>query len=146
MCIRDRSSAMLLSWLSDTAVDLLVPNWKTADGETIVQILCQYESCIPSRELLKGLNDTTLDLIITPNWKTVDGIHKLLCRSELCISHISSPVLLNWLKDTTLDLERIIVPTWKTADGDTFLQLVCQSESCISVSYTHLTLPTIYSV
>ena len=131
-CISHISSALLLSWLSDTAVDLLVPNWKTADGETIVQILCQYESCIPSRELLKGLNDTTLDLIITPNWKTVDGIHKLLCRSELCISHISSPVLLNWLKDTTLDLERIIVPTWKTADGDTFLQLVCQSESCIS--------------
>ena len=55
-----------------------------------------------------------------------------MCNLESCVSHVSSIVIMEWLKNTTLDLTTLIRPNWKTADGDSLLQLVFMSESCMS--------------
>ena len=182
--ISHASSTDVLKWLQKTNLNLerivtAVPNWKTADGDSLLQLVCQSESCISriSAETLKTwLKSTTIDLyidnldcktldsvtmievichfesqslrklsfstpiavVIIPSWENVDGSSSLqvlyFYDNESYISHASSTDMFKWLQKTNLNLDRIVTagPNWKTADGDTLLQLVCQSESCVS--------------
>ena len=136
-------SVVMMEWLEDTRLDpmkLVVScNWKTADGDTLLQLVCQSETCvsrISSTIMQKWLIDTTLDLTkLIPNYKTAEGhtLLRLICQSELCVSRISSTEILKWLTDTNHDLMELdLVPNYKTADGDTLLTLICQTESCVS--------------
>ena len=76
--------------------------------------------------------------MIIPSWENVDGRTSLqilyFYDSESYISHAPSTDMFKWLQKTNLNLERVVtaVPNWKTADGDTLLQLICRSESCVS--------------
>ena len=59
-------------------------------------------------------------------------------QSNTCMSQISSAVISKWLSDTTLDLINTldidsIYPNRKTADGDTLLEVICQSQKRISL-------------
>ena len=141
--ISQASSTDMFKWLQKTSLNLdrivnAVPNWKTANGDTLLQLVCQsksYVSRTSSTILLKLLTNTPLDQkSINPNFKTADGktLFQLVCQSKSCVTRISSMVMLKWLTDTTNDLMELIVPTHETADGDTLLQLLCQSESCVS--------------
>ena len=136
------TSKSMLKWLQNTSLQLdkiLVPHWKTADGDTLLQLVCQSQSCvlrISSTVMLMWLTNTNCNLkqLIVPNYKTADGdtLLQLVCQSESCVSRISSTVMLMWLTNTKCNLKQLIVPSYKTADGDTLLQLVCQSQSCVS--------------
>ena len=114
----------------------IVPNNKTADEDTLFQLVCQSVSCvsrISSTVMLKLLSDHyTTQCLILPNSKTADGdtLLQLLCQTESCVSRTSSTILLKLLTDSSFDLE-LIVPNFKTADGKTLFQLVCQSKSCV---------------
>ena len=143
-------STVLLKWLSDfseipTDECMTLPEWKTADGDTLLQLVCQseiYLSRVPSTLLLKCLSNNALylpSIIIVPTWKTADGdtLLKLLCQSEMCLSHIPTVILLKWLILYGIPLDQggasaVFQPNWRTADGNSFLQLVCQSKACLS--------------
>ena len=159
-CISCGSSTCLMKWLSKTSLDLnrIVPfDLKTTDDEKVLELLFKSESCISrvsskviirwlidttltTEELIvmyKWLTNTTLNLtrLIVPNIETADGdtLLELVCKSEEIISHIPSTVMLKWLADSTINLNKsLIAPNWKTGNGDTLLQIVCQSRSCIS--------------
>ena len=142
-CLLGISSTVILKWLSTTFVDLTkLPtlDYKTADDETLIQLVCRSEARISSAALSKWLEDATLDInlakIIIPELKTADGdtLLQLVFQSETTVSRISSSVLSQWLEDAALDisLAKIIIPELKTADGDTLLQLVFQSETTVS--------------
>ena len=118
---------------------IVVPHWKTADGDTLLQLVCQSDTCvsrISSNVMTKWLADTTHDVInvMFPQYKTADGdtLLQLACQSESCLSFTSSSIMQKLLNDTALDLEELITPYYMTADGDSLLQLVFQSESCVS--------------
>ena len=139
--ISHASSTDMLKWLQKTNLNLeriAVPNWKTADGDTLLQLVCQtksYVSRTSSTILLKLLTHTSLDLeLILPNFKTADckTLFQLVCQSKSCVIRISSTVMLKWLTDTTHDLMELVALNHETADGDTLLQLICRSESCVS--------------
>ena len=77
------TSASLLKCFKDVTVirvERSVPDFKTADGDTLIELVCQSEVCIShvsTAVLSKWLSDTTLDLeeiIIRPEWKTADGV------------------------------------------------------------------------
>ena len=80
----------------------LIPGWKTADGNTLLQLVCQSKttvSRISAAVLTKWLNDstTTLDVMkinFTPDLRTADGVtlFQLICQSEKCLIQISSTV------------------------------------------------------
>ena len=137
-------SASVLKWLQKTNLNLeriVVPHWKTADGDTLLQLVCNLKSSvsrISSNVLLKWLTDTSLDLkFIAPNLKTADGdsLFQLVCQSKSCTSRLSLTLLLKWLTDITCydDLNIDLVVNYKIVNEDTLLQLVCQSESCVSL-------------
>ena len=149
ICVSHVSTVVLSKWLSDTTlirnrVEIITPGWKTADGNTLLQLVCQSKttaSQISSTILTKWLNDstTTLDVMkinFTPDLRTADGVtlFQLICQSEKCLIQISSTVFLKWLRKNPLILVSISIPDCKTADGDTLLQLILQSE--VSVSKT----------
>ena len=138
-------SKVIMECLGDESLDpmkLVVSDacdWKTADGDTPLQLVCQSQSCvsrISSTVMLMWLTNTECSLkrLIVPSYKTADGdtILQLVCQSQSCLSRISSKVMLKWLTNTKRSLKRLIVPSYETANGDTLLQLVCQSESCVS--------------
>ena len=143
ICYSYMSSSELLNWLQKTTFDLeklIVPNWNTADGDTLFQLVCESESClsrISSAVMLKWLTDIRHNVIyikaIVPNYKTADGdtLFQLVCQSQSYF-RISFTVILKWLTDTPLDLTNLVLPNLETADGDTLLQLICSSESCVS--------------
>ena len=114
------SSTDMFKWLQKTNLNLerivtAVPNWKTADGDTLIQLICQtksYVSRTSSTILLKLLTHSSLDLeLILPNFKTADGktLFQLVCQSKSCVIRISSTVMLKWLTDTTHDLTELVV-------------------------------------
>ena len=133
-------SQNMLKWLQNTSLYLdkiVVPHWKTADGVTLLQLVCQSESCvsrISSTVMQKWMNDTTLDFKeLIPHHKTKNGdtLLELMCQSESCISRISSTVIRKWLIGSTIDLTKHITPYYTTADGATLLQIVCNSDLCV---------------
>ena len=143
-CVLRIPSVVMMEWLRDNRLDpmklVISCNWKTNDGDTLLQIACQSEPCVSqlsSAVMLKWLIDTNHDLMklkLVPNYKTADGDTLLthICQTESCVSQISSKVLLKWLTDTRpLDL-KFIAPNLQTADCDTLFKLVCQSEICVS--------------
>ena len=152
MCLSQIPTVILLKWLilygipldqGGAAKDSTVfqPDWTTADGDSLLQLVCQSQAClsqISSTVILKWLNATSVDFakISSLDYKTADGetLLQLVCRSETIVPQMSSAVLSKWLRDATLDinLAEIIVPEWKTADGVTLLQIVCQSRTTVS--------------
>ena len=137
--------------ITEDQAKLIIPSWRTADGDSFLEVVCQSEIClaqITSPILQKWLRDTIVTnvRISIPDSKTADGktLIGLICHSEMYLSQISSTVLLRWLTKTTLDLTKLIVPWWKTADGDTLLKLVCQSEICLSQISSLLLLKWLY--
>lgn len=140
-CISRIPSSVIVHWMNNTTLNLWeisVPNWKTADSDTLIQLVSQSEVClsqIPSMQVLKWLNNCLIDQeVINCNFKTADGdiLLQLICQSESFLSNVSSSLLLMWLNNTDFDLGKVIVPHWKTADNNTLLQLICASEQCIS--------------
>ena len=182
------SSNVMLEWLGDTRLDpmklVMSCNWKTADGDTLLQLVCQSKSCISyisSKKMHMWLTSTIVDLYIEGlAWKTADSvpiidlIHQLetkpyrVCSNDIptaviitpyrntfdsCTSlqviyqmyrwqilyipyqmytwQISSAEMLKWLEKTSVDLVKVVSHS-KTADDVTLLQLICQSESCVS--------------
>ena len=147
-------STTLLKWMQKTTIDLeriVVPHWKTSDGDSLLKLVCQSQSCvsrISSRVMLKWLTDTALRLscdLMEINYKTADNdsILQLVCQSEICVSHISSTIMLKWLNGNRREL--YLVPNYKTGDGDSLLQIVCQSEFCV-LHITSATLKTSLTV
>ena len=145
-------STELLKWLKATSLDpekLIIPHWITADGVTLLQLVCQSESImcrLSSKLVLNWLNDTIFNLnFIEPTYKTTDDdtLLELVCQSKSCVSRISSKVMLKWLNETTYadNVINVIVPNYATADGDTMLNLVCHSESLLS----HITSSEIFN-
>ena len=114
------------------------PDLKTADGDTILQLVCQSEtlvSQISSVVMIKWLSDST-DLIKVDKLKgiTADGNNflELVCQSEKCLIQISSTIFLKWLRKNILHSVTIVIPDSKIADGDTLLQLILRSEMSMS--------------
>ena len=140
LCMSHMPSAIVLEILSIGIIMEFEPDWRTGDGDKLIELVCQsetYLSQISSALIFKWLKDVTIDLVrkSIPDSKTADGktLIQLVCQSEICTSHISTAVLSKWLSDTCHDLgEIIITPEWKTADSDTLLQLVFQSETFVS--------------
>ena len=132
--------SLMYCYPSIISADIIItPHWESIDGKVLLLALYQTEQYISqrsSKELLKWLQKTTLDLekIVNPNWITADGdtLLQLVCESESCASRISSNVMMKWLTDTTHDVIKVMSPHYKTADGDTLFQLACHSESCLS--------------
>ena len=149
------STAVLSKWLSDSTLDLeeiiVTPEWKTADGNSLLQIICQSEAClsrISSTFILKWLSITTLDVTTLPKLEAADDKSLLqhVCQSEIYVRQIPSSVMSKWLSDTTLDLiNKVVVSNWKTADGNTLLELICQSKKCLSLTPSALLLKWIRS-
>ena len=114
-----------------------IPDSMTADGKTLIQLVCQSEMClahVSTAVLSKWLSDTTLDLeeiIAMPQWKTADDdtLLQLICQLKACFSRISSIVILKWLSTTTLDLPTL---DFKTTDTKILFQQVCQSKTYVS--------------
>ena len=141
-CVLQFPSVVMSKWLSDSTlglVETITPDNKTADGDTLLQLILQSDIClshVSSTTILKLLNNATLDIkrIDLPNSKTADGdsLLQLMYQSESCLSQTPSAELIKWLSDTTLDQVRISIPDSKTADDDTLLQLVCQSNKTVS--------------
>ena len=81
--------------------------WKSADGDDILQLVCRCESIIsrmPSAVMLEWLNEATFNLVmrtLAPKWKTADDntLFQLVCQSESCISHVPTVVMLKWQKN-----------------------------------------------
>ena len=143
-CLSQIPSVVLLEWVKACDISLdhqdfekcILSNRKTADGYTLIQLVCYSEIClskISSVALFRLLTATTLD-ISSLSTRTQDSDKILLqqvCESKTCVSQISSLVMSKWLSDATLGLVEIITPDNKTANGDTLLQLVCQSDICL---------------
>ena len=128
------------------------PKWITADGNSIIQLVGSSKSFIlqaSSAVVLKILTTNAAndiipfqpdwrtgdgDNVIMPGWTTADGdtVLQLVCQSKICLSQISSAMLLMWLRFTILYHVNISLPDSKTADGDPLLQLVCQSKAAVS--------------
>jgi ankyrin repeat protein/signal recognition particle receptor subunit beta len=116
------------------------PLWKTADGDTILQIMGSSKTCIAHMptaivsEILHSHNTNHNNIIAhyKPDLRTADGdtILEVVCQSRRAISQISSSVMIKWLSDST-DLMKIVTLEGNTADGNNLLELVCQSEKCL---------------
>ena len=141
-CVSRINSSIMEVWLKNTDVELRIPlfglDWKTADGVTVIDIVHQLVGYL-TQPLEKVFRGDPIDVVITPHSKTFDNGKSLQVsyslRSEKYISHnIPSKIMLQWLENTSLDIEEILlnVSHWKTADGETLLQLIWQSKSCVS--------------
>ena len=126
-----------------------IPHCKTANGDTLLQRVCESQSCvsrISSTVMLKWLTNTTCNLkqLIVPSYKTAnsDTLLQLVCQSQSCVSRLPSRVLKIWLKHTDVDL-LLSGLYWKTADGVTLLELVCQSEYLLSHLTSHVILKSL---
>ena len=118
------------------------PDLRTADGDTILQLVCQSQrvvSKISSAVMMKWLSDSTdlmkiIDTLGGNNTADGDTLLELICQSEKCLIQISSTVFLKWLTLRKTVLHSVTTATldYKTADGDTLLQLILQSEMSIS--------------
>lgn len=141
------SSAECLKLLSNTTLDLetiIVPNWKTADGDTVFELVCNSGSClsrISSCVIAWWFKNTTLDqnrMFMIPNWsscKTANGDIPLeiVCKSKACVSCIPSMVFLKWFNNHTLDVMTVVFdPNYITADNETLLELMFRSDSCLA--------------
>ena len=114
-----------------------MPGWKTADGDTLLQLVCQSKAIISQiSSILLGnwLKDPTaiLDImkIVTPDCKTANGItlFQLICRYKLKEFQLSPLLVTKWLIDsaTIHDLLEILSP-----GGDHLVRIICQSEKCL---------------
>ena len=129
-------SAVMSDWLSDTRLDIkelaVSCNWKTADGDTLLQLVCQLKSCvacISSVTMRDWLTCTNTDLLINNIYcKTSDGITLSTILDEIDSKSYEHKDL--FLLNTTIDA--IITPHWETDDGHSFLKVLFRSESYIS--------------
>jgi ankyrin repeat protein len=139
----------LLLLVSSHSTNCIIANFKpdlrTADGDTILQLVCQSQkvlSHISSTVMIKFMSDSTnlmtesviFVLLLQLNGKTADGnnLLELICQSDKCLAQIPSTLFSGWLKKTVLRSMTIAIPDSKTADGYTLLQLILQSQTSIS--------------
>ena len=107
--------------------------FKTTDGDIFLNLVfhssSMIEACMSSKRFAQKLKSVT-------NNKDVDTVPHLimkLCHDESNVACLPSAVMSDWLSDTRLDIEKLIVScNWKTADSDTVLQIVFKSKSCVS--------------
>ena len=87
---------MSISHNASCIVKYFKPDLKTADGDSILQLVCQSEtlvSQISSIIMLKWLNDST-DLMKVGTLKGLtaggNNLLELICQSERCLIQVSS--------------------------------------------------------
>ena len=129
-------SAVMSDWLNDTRLDIkelvVSCNWKTADGDTLLQIICQSKSCvsrISSVTMKDWLIHTNTDIIIIDvNCVTSDSITLLTI-----VDQIDSITFENkdfFSHNSTIDA--IVTPHWGTDDGHSSIKVLFRSELYIS--------------
>ncbi|MCG8624398.1 MAG: ankyrin repeat domain-containing protein, partial [Proteobacteria bacterium] len=137
-CLMKISSTVFLKWLRNTvlrSMTIAIPDGKTADGDTLLQLTLRSISRISSQMLAKLLSSSRKISInemknVNPNWKTVDGAH---FSHVLCLSNIEN--------DKAIELMEYYIaengwnPDTPDGEGNTVLHFACQTDKFALVSY-----------
>ena len=131
----DGDTLLQLVCQSESCVSRISSTISASDGLLDFVFHSEYLiSQITSQVIYSWLDSTKFALVgtIVSSWKTKNGdsIFKLLCTSNVCFSHISSSLMLQWLNDVdkaTFNILKSVHPDWTTSDGDAVLHLLCKS-------------------
>ena len=131
----DGDTLLQLVCQSESCVSRISSTISASDGLLDFVFHSEYLiSQITSQVIYSWLDSTKFALVgtIVSSWKTKNGdsIFKLLCTSNVCFSHISSSLMLQWLNDVdtaTFNILKSVHPDWTTNDGDAVLHLLCKS-------------------
>jgi ankyrin repeat protein/signal recognition particle receptor subunit beta len=120
---------------SQNLIAYLKPDLRTADGDTILQIILRSISRISSSVLVKLLSDSREISInemrsINPNWKTVDRAH---FPHVLCLSTIENNKVIELMQYYIL--ENGWNPDTSDSEGNAVLHIACQTDKLSLVSY-----------